>query len=288
VSRPPAPGGAREDLAGFLAEGIGAREARWVLDEVAPARGRPVSAEQEGRARELAKRRKAGEPLQYVLGHWPFRHLDLLVDRRALIPRPETEWVTDVALAELDRLVALGAPPTVVDLGTGTGAIALAVATERAGYGVKVTGTDVDPEALALAAENRSRIAPEAAVSWRVGSWWEALEPSVRGTLRLVVANPPYVAPLEWEVLDPVVRDHEPYGALVAGPGSDGTPGFAAIEAILSGAPQWLARPGTAVIEIAPSQQTSAEWAAGRCGAAEARVLTDLAGRPRALVARFE
>lgn len=288
MSRRPAPGGAREDLASVLAEGIGAREARWVLEEVAPAPGVPVSDEEERRARELAERRKAGEPLQYVLGHWPFRHLDLLVDRRALIPRPETEWVTDVALAELDRLVSLGAPPVVVDLGTGTGAIALAVATERAGYGVRVTGTDLDPDALALAEENRLRIAPAAVVSWRVGSWWEALEPAVRGTVRLAVANPPYVAPLEWEVLDPVVRDHEPYGALVAAAGSDGTPGFAAIEAILSGAPEWLARPGTAVIEIAPGQQTSAEWAAGRWGAAEARVLTDLAGRPRALVARFE
>ena len=247
-----------------------------------------MSAEQERRARQLAARRQAGEPLQYVLGHWPFRHLDLLVDRRALIPRPETEWVTDVALAELDRLVALGAPPRVVDLGTGTGAIALSVATERAAYGVEVTGTDLDPEALALARANHGRVAGDARVTWRAGSWWDALETSERGRVTLVVANPPYVAPVEWELLDPVVRDHEPYGALVAGPGSDGTPGFAAVEAILFGAPAWLGRPAAAVLEIAPSQQAAAVRAAERCHSADARVLADPAGRPRALVARWE
>jgi release factor glutamine methyltransferase len=284
----PGPDRAASELAGALAETLGIREARWVLEDVGAAPGGPLTAEQEREARRLAARRGAGEPLQYVLGHWPFRHLDLLVDRRALIPRPETEWVTDVALAELDRLVALGAPARVVDLGTGTGAIALSIATERAAYGVEVTGTDVDPGALELARANHERVGSPSSVAWRAGSWWEALNPSMRGRVSLVVANPPYVAPLEWEVLDPVVRDHEPRCALVAGAGSDGTPGFAAVEAIVAGAPEWLGRPGTAVVEIAPSQQGAAVWIAGRSGSAESRVLADLAGRPRALVARWE
>ena len=283
----PRPDGAAE-LAGALGETIGKREARWVLEDVGAAPGGPVTAEQEHEARRQAARRGAGEPLQYVLGHWPFRHLDLLVDRRALIPRPETEWVTDVALAELDRLVTLGAPPRVVDLGTGAGAIALSIAGERAAYGVEVTGTDIDPDALELARANPERVGSPPSVGWVTGSWWEALDPVARGRVSLIVANPPYVAPIEWEGLDPVVRDHEPRGALVAGPGSDGTPGFAAVEAIVRGAQEWLGRPGTAVIEIAPSQQAAAVWVAGQSASSESRVLADLAGRPRALVARWE
>ncbi|HLJ07687.1 MAG TPA: HemK/PrmC family methyltransferase [Acidimicrobiia bacterium] len=285
---PSGPHGAARELAGALAETLGTREARWVLEDLGAPPGGPLTAEQERAALALAARRGAGEPLQYVLGHWPFRQLDLLVDRRALIPRPETEWVTDVALAELDRLVALGAPPRVVDLGTGTGAIALSIATERVAYDVEVTATDVDPGALELARANHERVGSPSSVRWRAGSWWEALDSSARGRVSLVVANPPYVAPLEWEVLDPVVRDHEPRGALVAGAGSDGTPGFAAVEAVLAGAPEWLGRPGTVVVEIAPSQEGAAVWAAGRSGSAESRVLADLAGRPRALVARWE
>jgi release factor glutamine methyltransferase len=270
---------------------LGRREAAWVLEDVGVGPGRPATADQVRAVAELSRRRVAGEPLQYVLGHWPFRHLDLLVDRRALIPRPETEWVTDVALAELDRLVGDGRPARVVDLGTGTGAIALSVATERAGFGVEVTGTDVEPDALDLARSNQERLAAGhdgvGSVRWRQGSWWEALDPGERGTITLVVANPPYVSAMEWEVLDPVVRDYEPHRALVAETGSDGTPAFAAVETILTGAPEWLSRPGAAVVEISPAQGASALWAAERLGASGARVLSDLAGRPRALVARW-
>jgi release factor glutamine methyltransferase len=269
------------------------REARWLLEDAigpGPADG-ALDAAQAERVRRLAERRASGEPLQYVLGHWPFRQLDLLVDERSLIPRPETEWVTDVALGELDRLLAQGALGLVVDLGTGSGAIALAIATERFGHGVRVVATERDPEVLELARANRERVAGRHeganAVELRVGSWWNALDPSERGRISLVVANPPYVAAVEWELLDPVVRDHEPYQALVAGPGSDGTLGFADVEEILAGAQGWLARPGTAVIEIAPTQAAAALNAAQRCGCPEPSVLTDLAGRPRALVARF-
>jgi methylase of polypeptide subunit release factors len=84
-----------------------------------------------------------------------------------------------------------------------------------------------------------------------------------------------------------VVRDHEPYTALVAGPGSDATPGFADVEAILAKAGEWLTRPGAAVIEIAPPQADAALAAAARFGSSGSQVLPDLAGRPRALVARF-
>jgi release factor glutamine methyltransferase len=283
---------ARRSLEQSLAAILGSdREARWIVEDAFDPGTGVAIADAPSWARSLAERRAAGEPLQYLLGHWPFRNLDLLVDRRALIPRPETEWVTDVALAELDRLLAVGGAPTVVDLGTGTGAIALSIAVERSGTGLEVSATDVDPAALELAARNAERVAEHqaaaGAVALRAGSWWEALHARERGRISLVVSNPPYVAAEDWTHLDPVVRAHEPYGALVAAAGRDGTPGFACIEAILSGAGEWLSRPGTAVIELAPPQADAAVRAAERLGSAEAMVLPDLAGRPRALVARF-
>jgi len=287
----PRAGQPRRDLEASLGEVLGSRrEARWVLEDVAAGTGEMVPEDRVELAGRLVERRRNGEPLQYVLGHWPFRHLDLVVDGRALIPRPETEWLIDVALSELDRLVAAGAPPIVADLGTGTGAIALAIATERADHVVSVIATDNDPGALEVARTNTTRLAGlpgVAKVSLRLGAWWDAFEETERGTVTLVVSNPPYVAAAEWEGLDPVVRDHEPYRALVAGYGSDGTPGLAAVETIVEGASSWLARPGALVVEIAPGQGDAALLCAERAGALEAVVLDDLAGRPRALLARF-
>ena len=101
------------------------------------------------------------------------------------------------------------------------------------------------------------------------------------------MSNPPYVAAIEWELLDPVVRDHEPYTALVAGPGSDATPGFADIEAILAGAGDVAGQTGRRGDRDRPAQTEAALTAAERFGSTESRVLADLAGRPRALVARF-
>src|SRR3546814_590427 len=122
-------------------------------------------------------RRTAGEPLQYVLGRWAFRSLDLLVDRRVLIPRPETEWVTDIALAavaDLDELIA-------VDLGTGSGAIALALAAER-WPGIEVWATDVSPDAIAVARANLAGLGRRAScVRLLEGSWFDPLPEGLRG-----------------------------------------------------------------------------------------------------------
>jgi len=281
----------RRSLERSLTETVGSlREARWLLDEALSGEEGPISEDQQARARRWAERRSSSEPLQYVLGHWPFRELDLLVDERALIPRPETEWVTDVALAELDRLLASGAPPRVLDLGTGTGAIALSIATERGDHHVEVIATDRDPAVLELARLNQDRLTERpgvARVRFRAGWWFDALEDADVGTFSLIVSNPPYVDAHEWEFLDPVVRDHEPYGALVAGAGSDATPGFADVEKIVGHAGHWLGRPGVLVVEIAPAQATAAQRCAEHAGCSEVAVLDDLAGRPRALVARF-
>ena len=228
---------------------------------------------------EMVARRAAGEPLQYVLGRWGFRQLDLLVDRRVLIPRPETEQVVSVALAELARL---GPDPIVVDLGTGSGAIALSIAAEAKPGAV--WATDASAEALAIARANLVGLGGSRAAKVRleVGSWWDALPTDLRGRVSLVVSNPPYVTSAEMASLPAVVGEWEPRSALEAGPR-----GLEAIEVVVAGAADWLRRPGAVVVELAPHQAAAAEAVAHGAGFDETRVEKDLAGRPRALVARL-
>lgn len=244
----------------------------WLLDE-------PVSERAERYFDQMVDRRAAGEPLQYVLGRWGFRQLDLLVDRRVLIPRPETEHVVSVALAELSRL---GPAPVVVDLGTGSGAIALSIAAEAPV--ASVWATDASPDALVIARANLVGLGGSRAAKVRLleGAWWDALPPALRGRVSLGVSNPPYISSAEMATLPAVVADWEPPGALDAGP-----TGLEAIEAVVAGAPEWLARPGTLVVELAPHQAAAASTMAERAGFDHTRVEKDLAGRDRALVARL-
>lgn len=226
----------------------------------------------------MVERRAAGEPLQYVLGAWGFRRLDLFVDKRVLIPRPETEAVVEVALEMLRRLAEPA--PTVVDLGTGSGAIALSLATEAPG--AEVWATDRSADALAVARANLAGLGNAGRrVRLAQGSWFAALPPMLQGRLDLIVSNPPYVGAHEVADLPPEVAHWEPREALVAGP-----TGLEQIEAIVSEAPLWLRRPGTLVVEIAPHQAEAAVAAARGAGFIDADVRPDLAGRPRALVAR--
>lgn len=225
---------------------------------------------------QMVERRAAGEPLQYVLGAWSFRSLDLYVDRRVLIPRPETEQVVEVALAELRRLEA--DDPIVVDLGTGSGAIALSVAVEV--VRATVWATDASADALAVARANLAGIGRAAArVRLEEGSWFDALPGLLEGRISLVVSNPPYVAASE--ELPAEVAQWEPAEALYSGP-----TGTEQAAEILAAAPRWLSRPGACVIEIAPHQADAAVALAYEAGFVEAEVRPDLAGRPRALVAR--
>jgi release factor glutamine methyltransferase len=261
-------------------------EARWLVEHVAgPARPiGPVDDEARRRFDALLARRRNGEPLQYVLGEWGFRTLDLMVDRRVLIPRPETEQVVEAALAELDRIAAGAASGDrlmAVDLGTGSGAIALALAVER--VRVEVWATDVSPSALAVAAANRQRVRGEAAgrVHLVGGAWWTALPARLRGRVDLVVSNPPYIASAEMSDLDHEVVGWEPRLALEAGP-----TGLEAIREILGEAPAWLGAQGVVVIEIAPQQAAAATILARSAGFGAVEVRPDLAGRNRILVAR--
>lgn len=262
------------------------REARWLVSAVldmAPGElgrrlslGESVSNAQARAIAQAACRRAAGEPMAYCVGTAPFRDLLLQVDRRVLIPRPETEIVVGEALR-----VCAGHPGGVaVDLGTGSGAIALSLATE--GRFERVIATDVSDDALSVAAENAARIAavePLAApVEFREGA---DLAPLRDVRARVIVSNPPYIAYSEAAALPRSVRDWEPPVALLAG-----DHGMARYEAILAGARGLLEPFGWVVLEVDArrAQQTAA--LATVHGFDQVQVVRDLTGRDRVLLAQ--
>ena len=264
-------------------------EARWIVEEASgfegadylPGLDRPATVRRVATLDRLVARRLAGEPLQYVLGRWGFRSLDLMVDRRVLIPRPETEQVVGFALAELDRLASArpDTPLVVIDLGTGSGAIGLSVAAERSR--ARVWASDVSADALAVAGANLAGLGRAATrVRLAQGSWYEALPAELAGTVDLIVSNPPYVAPSD--PLPAEVAEWEPVGALISGP-----TGREALTEVVDQAPRWLTRPGVLVVELAPDQAGATAERARLAGFDDVRVERDLAGRDRAVVARI-
>jgi len=274
-------------------------EARWMVERVSGYDGvelvvgehedatGPALAALDG----MLDRRLAGEPLQYVLGQWQFLGLELFVDRRVLVPRPETEMVALIALEEAERIglrrgrgdpwAGANGDDVVVDLGTGSGALALALASELAD--VEVWAVDVSEDALAVMRANVAGVGGPAATRVRVaaGSWFEPLPDELRGSVRVIVSNPPYIAEPEVASLPATVVEWEPYGALVSGPS-----GTEAIEAILADARDWMGDDAVLVCELAPHQAGHAQQLAIDAGFAEVHVRTDLTGRARVLVAR--
>ncbi len=227
----------------------------------------------------MVARRLAGEPLQYVVGSWGFRTLDLMVDRRVLIPRPETETLAGVAVDELNRLAQSGHTLRAVDLGTGSGAVGLSIAVERTDTTVLLT--DRSTEALQVARANLTGLGPAATrVTIHEGSWFEALPSDVRASVDVIVSNPPYVA-VE-DVLPRVVADWEPRTALIAD-----DHGRADLRHIIETAGPWLRTSGALVLEMAPTQT---EWAAELAtdgGFIDVQIIDDLAGRARVVRARW-
>lgn len=269
------------DVVGSRAETGWLMEAASGMDRTAllAALDTPAGTDGEARLAGLLERRRRGEPLQHVLGHWGFRTLEVSVDSRVLVPRPETEQVVEVALSELDRRARPDA--LVADLGTGSGVIALSIVAER--EGPRVVATDDDAGALQVATANRARLPGPAAARLEVrrGDWYGALPPACAGRFDLIVSNPPYVSEGEWPLLAETVRAYDPYRALVAGPS-----GLEAIEAILAGAGAWLASDGSVVLEIAPGQAGAVRALARANGFGEVALSDDLAGRARVLRAR--
>jgi release factor glutamine methyltransferase len=227
---------------------------------------RPLSSEELDAYRELVARRARHEPVAYILGEWGFRRLTLNVDRRALIPRPETEIVVERALAHLRGLDA----PVVLDVGTGTGAIALAIADEHPG--ARVTAIDVSAGALDLARENAAR----------TGLAVELLEHDAAcglpgGPYDLVVSNPPYVEPDELQTLMSDVRDYEPHVALVG----DRMP-----EVVARAALDVLRPGGHLVLEVGDGQALATAAVLAALGYGHVVTTSDLAGRDRVVEGR--
>jgi len=222
---------------------------------------------------QFISRRLAGEPLQYITGEAAFRLLTLQIDRRALIPRPETEGLVEVAL----RLMGSNRQALVLDAGTGSGAIALSLAVECPQW--RIVAAEISPAALELARENADRY-DVGQIEWLEADitrldFWRHLPP-----LDLVVSNPPYVTVEEWEELPREIREYEPKVALVAGPR-----GFDVISALLEGASTRVKPGGLVVIEIGDTQGDEAIELARINGFVDARVAPDLSARPRFLIA---
>lgn len=235
---------------------------------------RPVEAEELERFRGWVRRRLRHEPLQYILGDVQFRSLRLRVDRRALIPRPETEVLVGVVLEHLQRAArAAVAGANVLDLGTGTGAIALALLVE--GNVAAAVATDLSLDALALARENADALGVADRLALRHGDLWACIAADER--FDVIASNPPYVDEADAPALAPEVREWEPASALFA-PGG----GTAVLERIVDGAAAHLAAGGVLALELGIDQ---AERVAARIAALDAfdtpLVTNDLTGRPR-------
>lgn len=260
-------------------------EARWIalaasgrdLTEWTLGLDDPVTERAIARHDAMVARRLAGEPFQYVLGSWPFRRLELMVDRRVLIPRPETEEVVEVALEVASTLPA---PRVAVDLGTGSGAIALSLAEELPLGSTTVWATDVSADALDVARANLAGLGRRAAhVRLAEGSWFTALPDELRGSCDLVVANPPYVA--ESDEIDPHVAAWEPAGALWAG-----ADGLDAVRAICAEVGQWLRPGGWLVLEIGAGQGPAVVDLLLGAGLVDASIRSDVGGRDRVALGR--
>ncbi len=201
---------------------------------------RPLGETELAVCREAVRRRGLREPLQHILGQWPFRELVLKVDKRALIPRQETEALVDYVLKGISAHESLVA----VDIGLGTGAIALSLMKERGN--LQVYGTEVSPEALALARENAEMAGLDAS-RFLHGSLFEPLPQDL--FFDLIVSNPPYIAKSDLSRLQPEVRDFDPSLALIGGEAGWELP-FQLIRA----AHARLKRGGNLWLEVSPEQ----------------------------------
>ena len=258
---------ARLDAELFLAHATGWDRAQLAAE---PEARLPVGASRN--FGEMIRRRVRREPVAYILGRKGFRRVELLVDRRVLIPRPETELLVELAL-ELE-------PARVIDVGTGSGAIALAVADELDGATVTAIDTSFDAVRVAQSNSERLGLTDRVEVVLRGPS-------SLRGSdeggpeFDLLLANLPYVSESEWEELAPEIREYEPRGALVPGP-----TGLEAIEALAEELFGLAPRPTVVALEIGAGQADEVTRLISAAGYVETEVRQDLAGHDRVVIGR--
>ncbi len=254
----------RLDAELLLVEATGWERARLVVE---PEAGVPPAAAR--RFGEMVRRRLRREPVAYILGRKGFRHLELAVDSRVLIPRPETELLVELALElQLRR---------VLDMGTGSGAIALAIADEMPEC--EVVATDTSPAPLEVARDNAERLGLAERVRFVEGMLPSAAlagdePPADRGSsFDLIVANLPYVAESEWAGLEPEVTEWEPREALLAGP--DG------LDVIRAAIPVAAAAAPSLALEVGAGQAPAVSELLFEAGFAKVETRPDLAGIPR-------
>jgi release factor glutamine methyltransferase len=267
---------ARSDAEELLSRllGVGRGELRAMV-------GRTLTADERARFDAWLARRIAGEPVQYITGRAAFRDLDLAVDRRVLVPRPETEGLVEAVLETLAAERARWPLPAVLDLGTGSGAIALAIAHEWPA--ASVTATDASEDALAVARANASVLGLAERVTFASGDWFDAVGSDER--FEVIVSNPPYIGLGEADSLPADVRDWEPHAALFA----EDDQGVSAAREILEDAPRHLVAGGLLALELSESNvRQVASWLEGAHDWSGVEVREDLSGRPRVLLARRE
>jgi release factor glutamine methyltransferase len=223
-------------------------------------------------------RREAGEPVQYITGRAAFRGLDLAVNPSVLVPRPETEVLVETVLGVLRAEQVRWPRPRVLDLGTGSGAIALAIAAEHP-HAI-VTATDSSPAALELARANAQVLGLSGRVHFLEGDWLSAVGADDR--FEAIVSNPPYIATGEWDELPHDVRAFEPASALFSG-----ATGLEALREIVDESPRHLGSAGLLALELAEQRaEEVAAWLTGAHDWSDVRLVEDLTGRPRVLLAR--
>ena len=279
----------REMLATTVQQLGNAQEARWLCEHASGMDSSEFSAEQNqlvtvacAKSLHLMVRdRLSGVPLQYVMKRWAFRHLDVMVDERVLIPRPETEQVVQIAL-DLARKIESNGALRVVDLGTGSGVIGLSMAFELGADAAHVWLTDASVDALDVARANMVGIG-RAAANVRVahGSWWNALPQDIAGQIDIAICNPPYIAHSDSEVA-PDVHLYEPHTALYAHDN-----GLADLRTVIEGAATWLKKSGWLVLEIGYQQGTDVLAMMTESGLIDAAIKKDLSGRDRIAVGRL-
>jgi release factor glutamine methyltransferase len=224
----------------------------------------------------MVARARSGEPIQYVLGNWGFRRLDLAIDRRVLVPRPETESVAGTAI---ELAAAAGPIRCVADLGTGSGAIGLAMADELPLDGTTVWITDASADALAVARDNLAGLGRAATnVVASEGSWCNALPEGVR--FDVIVSNPPYIAESTVDI-ERIVRDWEPPAALFAG-----ADGLDDLRELIAGAPAHLRPGGWLVLEHGHDQGSAVRALMKSAGLTDVETRPDLAGLDRSSLGR--
>lgn len=274
--------GARLDAEHLLADTLGVPRLDLYLQH-----DRPLGASELAAFKRRLLRRARREPLQHIVGRAAFRYMDLVVDPRVLVPRPETELLAGEVLAWAARRAAAAvgrddqhdrAGLRALDLGTGCGALALALATE--GDFAGVVATDISRRALEVASLNHARYHVGAPVEFRAGALYEPLGRDER--FDVIVSNPPYVRSAQLEDLEPEVRDWEPRRALDAG-----ADGMRVLAPLIAGAPRHLAPAGLLALEVGADQAGPvARRVKGTDAFARVRVIPDLAGRERMVLAR--